>query len=114
MSKEETLIQNAIRVALSELGIVRRNNTGVFLTSYGTPITIGIPGESDLALFAQGGKTYFIEIKTASGRQSQKQKNFEKRVRELGFTYIIMRSPDDAREFIKAVKSEQRVHKIKP
>lgn len=104
MAKEETQLQNDIRVALSELGIVRRNNTGVFITPYGATISIGIPGESDLTLFAQGGKTYFIEIKTASGRQSKKQKNYERRVRELGFEYIIMRSLDDARKFIEVVK----------
>ena len=106
MEKEETKIQNAIRVELSKAGIVRRNNVGTFLTVYGTPITIGLPGEADLTLFCKGGKTYFIEIKTATGKQSKQQKRFQTAVENLGFEYIIMRSVDEAREFIREVENE--------
>lgn len=105
MEKEETKLQNAIRAELSRIGIVRRNNVGTFLTAYGKPIAIGLPGEADLTLFAKGGKTVFIEIKTAAGRQNKQQKAFEKRVKELGFEYVIMRSLDDAREFIREVEN---------
>ena len=104
---KETEIQNAIRVALSELGIVRRNNVGTFLTCYGTPITIGIPGEADLTLFCNGGKTIFIEVKTPSGRQSKQQKRFQAAVENLGFEYMIMRSVDDARKLTERIKNEQ-------
>ena len=103
---KETEIQNAIRVALSELGIVRRNNVGTFLTPYGAPIKIGIPGESDLTLFCRGGRTVFIEIKTGTGRQSKKQKNFQAAVERLGYEYIILRSVEDAERFIEDAKSE--------
>lgn len=85
---------------------MRRNNVGTFFTVYGNPISIGLPGESDLTLFAKGGKTYFVEIKTAKGRQSQKQKNFERIVSELGFEYIVMRSIDDAKRFVKKIGGE--------
>lgn len=106
MGKTETEIQNAIRVALSELGIVRRNNVGTFLTPYGAPIKIGIPGESDLTLFCRGGRTVFIEIKTGRGRQRKKQKKFQAAVERLGFEYIILRSVEDAERFIEDAKSE--------
>ncbi len=106
MGKAETEIQNDIRVALSELGIVRRNNVGTFITPYGAPITIGLPGESDLTLFCAGGKTVFIEIKTESGRQSKQQKRFQAAVERLGFEYKIMRSVEDAEEFIKNVRND--------
>ena len=104
MEKEETKLQNAIRAELSRIGIARRNNVGTFLTAYGKPIAIGLPGEADLTLFAKGGKTVFIEIKTAKGWQSKQQKAFEKRVKELGFEYVIMRSLDDARELIEELR----------
>ena len=106
MEKEETKIQNAIRAELSRAGIVRRNNVGTFLTMYGTPISIGLPGEPDLTLFCRGGKTYFIEIKTPTGKQSKQQKRFQQAVERLGFEYIIMRSLDDVREFIREVENE--------
>ena len=105
MEKEETKLQNAIRAELSRIGIVRRNNVGTFLTVYGKPIVIGLPGEADLTLFAKGGKTVFIEIKTAAGRQSKQQRAFEKRVKELGFDYVIMRSLEDARELVREVEN---------
>lgn len=103
----ETEIQNEIRIALSALGIVRRNNVGTFITPYGAPISIGIPGESDLTLFCRGGRTVFIEVKTPTGRQSKKQKKFQAAVERLGFEYIIMRSVADAEKFIERIKNGQ-------
>lgn len=103
-AKKETCLQNAIRVALSECGIVRRNNVGVYFTAYGTPINIGIRGESDLTLFTKTGQTIFIEIKTPTGRQSAEQRHFQKVVEGYGFRYIIMRSIDDAQKLIREVK----------
>ena len=100
--KSETQIQNAIRVALSEIGIVRRNNVGTYLTPYGKPIVIGIPGEPDLTLFTKTGETIFIEIKTPAGRQSAKQKHFQKVVESYGFRYMIMRSVSDAEKFVSS------------
>ena len=107
MGKAETEIQNAIRVKLSEVGIVRRNNVGLFFTPDGRPIEIGIPGESDLTLFCRGGRTVFIEVKTATGRQSKKQRRFQAAVERLGFEYIIMRSVADAEKFIERIKNGQ-------
>ena len=94
--KEETLLQNAIRVKLSEVGLVLRNNVGTYLTRYGAPIAIGVPGLSDLTLFANGGTTVFIEIKTTTGRQSKQQKHFQAFVEKLGYEYIILRSVKEA------------------
>lgn len=94
--KKETTLQNAIRVKLSEVGIVIRNNVGKFFTAYGQPIAIGVPGLSDLTLYSNGGKTVFIEIKTPEGRQSVQQKRFQKAVENLGYEYIIIRSLEEA------------------
>lgn len=104
--KKETVLQNDIRVVLSEIGIVRRNNVGTYLTPYGKPIVIGIPGEPDLTLFTKTGETIFIEIKTPTGRQSQKQKHFQKVVESYGFRYMIMRSVENAEKLIQEVQNE--------
>lgn len=104
--KEETKLQNDIRVALSEIGIVRRNNVGVYFTAYGTPVNIGIKGESDLTLFTKTGRTIFIEIKTPNGHQSADQRHFQKVVERYGFRYVIMRSVEDAKKLISEVENE--------
>lgn len=107
MGKEETEIQNAIRVELSKIGIVRRNNVGTFYTPDGRPITIGIPGEADLTLFQKGGKVIFIETKTPTGKQSKKQKHFQNVVERLGYMYVIMRSVGDAEKYVEKVENEE-------
>lgn len=107
MGKEETEIQNAIRVELSKIGIVRRNNVGTFYTPDGRPITIGIPGEADLTLFRDSGKTVFVETKTPKGKQSKKQKHFQSVVERRGYEYIIMRSVQDAEKYVEKVENER-------
>lgn len=101
---KETQLQNAIRVELSECGLVIRNNVGTFLTMNGYPISIGIVGMADLTLFAKGGKTIFIEVKTPSGRLSEGQKRFRQTVTELGFDYVIIRSMKEAEELCLQLK----------
>lgn len=104
--KKETVLQNDIRVVLSEIGIVRRNNVGTYLTPYGKPIVIGIPGEPDLTLFTKTGETIFIEIKTPTGKQSKKQKHFQELIESYGFAYIILRSVDQAKLLVQEVQDE--------
>ncbi len=69
---------------------------GTYITEYGAPIVTGVPGLSDLTLFAKGGTAIFIEIKTPSGHQSKQQKRFQSAVEKLGYEYIILRSLEEA------------------
>lgn len=108
MTKEETKLQNAIRAALSEYGFVRRNNVGTFLTAYGTPITLGVPGESDLTVFCKGGRTVFLEVKTPTGRQSKAQKHFEKHIKSLGYEYYVVRSVEDALKIVEGRRKSEK------
>jgi hypothetical protein len=58
-------------------------------------ISLGLrPGVSDLVVLLPS-RIVFIEVKTATGRQSEHQKRFEARVKELGFEYYVVRSVDD-------------------
>lgn len=56
-------------------------------------------GVSDL-IIVQPNRVIFVEMKTETGRQSDKQKDFESMVSALGFEYYICRSLE---EFILCV-----------
>lgn len=63
--KEETNIQNIIRVALSQKGCkIFRCNVGNFYTKYGAEIKIGQKGHSDLYGVRPDGRAIFLEVKT--------------------------------------------------
>jgi len=64
-----------------------------------------IVGQSDLIILHKG-KMYFAEIKTASGKQTEKQKDFEKLIKELGYEYFIWHNIDEVMNFIKKEKDK--------
>lgn len=53
-----------------------------------TGLTAGV---SDLILIIKD-KIYFIELKTETGKQSTAQKDFETKVNDFGFEYLIFRN----------------------
>lgn len=57
-------------------------------------LTGTLAGVSDLIII-QPNKTIFIEVKTEKGIQSDVQKDFQSRVDNLGFEYLIVRSLED-------------------
>lgn len=99
MGKQETIIQNKIRVALSEYGIPIRMNSGLFYTLHGEKVRCGVPGMSDLLFIGQGFIAW-IEIKTATGAPSGEQLRFIDCMQELGHKAGIARSVDDALKII--------------
>jgi hypothetical protein len=58
-----------------------------------------LPGVSDLIIL-KPNKVVFIELKTASGKQSEKQKEFQDKVTLLGFDYFIVRSLDEFKKLM--------------
>ena len=52
-----------------------------------------LSGVSDLIVIMD--RIIFIEVKTETGRQSPKQKDFEKIVKDLGYEYYLVRSLDE-------------------
>ena len=107
MQNPETKIQNRIMMDMSEKGyLVWRNQVGLFKTLDGRTVNIGIKGSSDLMAVKPTvitpemvGQTLAVfvavEVKTATGRQSEPQKKWQKAVEKLGVKYIIARSEDD-------------------
>ena len=50
------------------------------------------------------GKTLYIEVKTATGKQSPYQIEFERICKAHGGTYILARSVDDIKPYLTSIK----------
>ena len=100
---EEHIIQNKIRLALSESCIVFRVNVGSGMTYDGRHFDTGVPkGFSDLFGFRKSdGKAFFIEVKTP-----KEQLAFLEQMRQNGAVSGICRSPEDALRLIGADANE--------
>lgn len=105
---EEHIIQNKIRLALSESCIVFRVNVGSGVTYDGRHFDTGVPkGFSDLFGFRKSdGKAFFIEVKTLKGKPSAEQLAFLEQMRQNGAVSGICRSPEDALRLIGADANE--------
>ena len=95
----ETDIQSAIRLKLSEFGIVIRQQSGNFELKDGRRLLCGIKGLSDL-LFIGQGYVAFIEVKTATGKPSKEQLHFIEVIKRMGHRAGIARSVEDALKII--------------
>jgi len=101
MKKQETKIQDVVRLELSKKGCkVFRCNVGNFLTKYGQEIKIGTPGHSDLYGVKPGGIAFFIEMKTPIGKASTKQKNFIRVMKQMGCCAGFANSVEQALEIV--------------
>jgi Holliday junction resolvase-like predicted endonuclease len=58
-------------------------------------------GTADLIAFRKSELPIFIEVKTATGIQSELQKYRQKEVTDLGFTYHLVRSLEDFKKIVK-------------
>lgn len=95
-------IQNAIRIWCGQHGYLAfRCNVGRVITADGKVFDTGLPnGFSDLLVLGNHGDIYFVECKSANGKQRECQKLFQKIVTERGFKYILAHSLE---EFIKNI-----------
>lgn len=100
----EHLIQNNIRVALSEHGcMVFRTNTGKVKTIDGRWFDTGLPrGFPDLCGFRKyDGKMFFIEVKNAIGKRRPDQIKFAEIIHDCPVLYGVARSVEDAVKIIE-------------
>lgn len=58
------------------------------------------PGASDFVLCFPNGRVVFIEFKTETGIQSDKQKEFELTINELGNNYYIVRNFEQFQDIV--------------
>ena len=114
MSKSEHRVQDEIRLALSQYGIVYRLNSGkayggqrVWDSRRGEYILVGLktialcpPGTSDLMFIGMNGKVAWIECKDNKGKLRPEQEQFIKIMRSYGYAAGVARSVDDALKII--------------
>ncbi len=99
--KEETSIQNEIKIALSKKGcIVHRANVGVFYTPDGRMIHIGTIGHSDLYGHRPDGKAFYLEVKTTFGKLKKDQINFLNQMKLTGAISGVAHSGDEALQIV--------------
>jgi len=59
-----------------------------------------LAGVSDLIII-ETNRVIFVEVKTETGTQSQKQKDFQAKVEALGYCYLLVRSLEDFKNQIQ-------------
>jgi len=87
-----------------------RNNTGAVASSYTNKqgqtksrfFRFSRPGISDIIIwFPYAQACIFCEVKSETGKLSDKQKEFAEVIGKLGYEYIVVRSVDDINKIIK-------------
>ena len=93
----ETVLQNKIRVALSDIAVTFRINVGTFKAG-DRFISTGVPkGYTDLSgVRRKDGRAVFIEVKNEKGKLSKDQENFIKQMKRAGAIAGVARSPEEA------------------
>lgn len=71
-----------------------RQNTGTAWIG-NQPVSFGYPGAADITGILPDGRRLEIECKSATGKQSDKQKKFQQRVEESGGVYLLVRSVEE-------------------
>jgi len=101
---KETILQNKIRVGLSDIAVTFRINVGTFKVG-DRYISTGVPsGFSDIFGYRRkDGKAFFIEIKTTTGRATKKQEEFIKKMKQNGALAGIARSVEEARRIVNGL-----------
>lgn len=59
-----------------------------------------LAGASDLVVILPNGELIFVEVKTETGKQSDKQIDFEQRVKTLGYEYKLIKSLEEFKQWI--------------
>lgn len=99
MGQKESNIQSAIIDYLElKKHFFWRNNSGALQTKNGHFVRFGAKGSPDILVLTEGGYLVQLEVKTAKGRQSKEQKEWQKRSEELGAEYYVVRSIEDVQE----------------
>lgn len=93
----EHKIMNEIRLWCGQHDILCfRCNVGKMRTIDGGWFDTGLPeGFPDLLILDCNGRTYYVEVKTPTGKQRPDQINFQKEIERRGHIYLIARSVND-------------------
>ena len=110
MANPESVLMAEIMLAMSDMGLlVWRQHVGTYRPIHGgAPIKIGLTGMSDIGAIVPKivtpkmvgttiGLAVQVEVKTATGRESEAQATWGRVVRNKGGIYVLARSVDDIR-----------------
>ena len=79
-----------------------RANTGVARIGRRV-VRFGVPGQADLTGILPDGRRLEVETKSATGKQSKDQRNFQRMIERFGGVYVLARSVEDVkRELLRA------------
>lgn len=71
----------------------------------GQLISMGLrPGCADLVVWLKSGRIAYLEVKNEKGQQSDRQIAFEKTCQSHGYPYKVVRSVEEAMEFINGLQ----------
>jgi hypothetical protein len=105
MSQSEAQIQHDILLAFGAHPRLRlwRSNSGAARNSAGRLVTYNFKGCPDLSGFiGPEGRAFFVEVKSATGRQSLEQRQFQAICQRFGAVYCLARSVEDVRRALVA------------
>lgn len=68
-------------------------------------------GVADLEVMLSDGKHIYLELKTKIGKQSQSQKDFEDKCKELGHIYRLVRSIEDVENVLNEINISEKQSK---
>ena len=99
---KETILQNQIIVALCEKGCYAVNHTvGMFYNKNGTPIHVGVHGESDIWGHRPDGKAFYLEVKLQGFKPRTDQQQFINAMNESGAIAGCVHSINEALEILE-------------
>lgn len=107
-AKSESKLQKDVAKVFEDAGLLTiRINSSVQWTEHGTRLasyrivnTNATAGLADIIVMYDG-RAAFVEVKTPTGRQSATQVKFAETAARFGMVYVIVRSLDDARMFVR-------------
>jgi len=105
---EETALVRQILEYLSYRGVwAYRVNTGGLLDKSGRLVRFGTPGHPDIVARLKpsspekgSGRVLWIEAKSAKGRLSPAQKDWQAKAEKYGDVYIVARKIEDVTEYL--------------
>ena len=108
--KEDQLQAKCIQYAWNEhpetRGLIYANYNNPKNAAHGAHLkAIGLlPGVADITILWKG-KTYFVELKTETGKQSKAQIKWQETITENGFEYNLIRTVETWQKLLKRIIS---------